>query len=308
MNNKKLLLILGGLLLIWLAMRLLGGNKNRSFDPVLAQIDSNQISSILLYPAEAGQGEIKLERTGTTWKGTFNGITTDVMESSVRGMLDYFALLEAERIVAKSEQKWPDYEVDEGKGTRVKALAGDRTLIDMVVGRFSFDQMSRSATSYVRLHGKPEVYALEGFVSMTFNRGFDSFRDKSILRLERDQVVSLDYSAGDHQHTLVKNGNIWTLDGQRTLDSTTVAEYLSGLSYLTGNTFADGFQPAGQPVYRLKIKANQLINPMELSCYAVQDSMPTFILNSSLNPKSFFRGDSSTFYAPVFEPWRVWTK
>lgn len=309
MDNKKLLIILAGLVLVWLVVRFLGGNKNRSFDPVLAQLDSNQITTILLYPAEGNKDEIKLTRTGPQWMATSGQITTPVVENSVKGILDYLSYLEADRIVSKNEQKWTDYEVDEEKGTRVKVMAGDRVLIELIIGRFAFDQMSRSATSFVRLVGKPDVYALDGFVSMTFNRSFDSFRDKSILRLDNDQVVSLEFSAGNiTKHVLQKNAGNWVLDSQQKMDSATVANYLNGISYLTGNTFADDYQPATPPDYQLKIASNQQISPIELSCYLSPDSLNPIILHSTSNPGSYFRGDSTSLFIPVFNHWLEWTK
>lgn len=306
MNNKKLAIILAGLIILWLGIRYLSGPKERSFNPILATVDSTKITSILLYPAEGDKSEIKLMRSGVQWSASHQGITTVVLESSVRGMLDYLSHLEATRIVAKNEQKWSDYAVDDNQGTRVKVMAGDKILADLMVGRFSFDQMSRSATSYLRMVGKPEVYALDGFVSMTFNRNFDSFRDKSILRLDQDQVVSLEFTAGAGRHTLQKNGQTWLFNGQKTMDSATVASYLAAIGYLTGTEFDDGFQAPASPDYKLKIHANQQLQPVELTCYVQKDS--TFVLHSSSNQGSYFKGDSSEFFTPVIATWLDWIK
>lgn len=308
MNNKKLLIILAGLIVLWLGVRFLSGPKDRSFDPILAQVDSTKITSILIYPVEGDKAEIKLQRSGGQWTASHQAITTVIMESSVRGMLDYLSHLEANRIVAKTEQKWIDYEVDEDKGTRVKALDGEKILLDLMVGRFSFDQMSRSATSYVRLVGKPEVYAVDGFVSMTFNRNFDSFRDKSILRLDQEHVVNVEFTTGMDRHTLQKNGQNWLFDGQKILDSATVANYISGIGYLTGSEFFDGYQPSAQPDFKLRISADQQLQPVELSCYVQKDSTNFFVLHSSSNQGNYFKGDSSQFFQPVLASWLDWIK
>ena len=52
---------------------------------------------------------------------------------------------------------------------------------DIYIGSFSYNQTTRKPKTYVRLNKEKDVFAVEGYLSMTFNRDLNGLRNKSIF-------------------------------------------------------------------------------------------------------------------------------
>ena len=56
----------------------------------------------------------------------------------------------------------------------------------MIIGKFTFKQQGRITTSYVRLAEEDDTYATDGILSMTFNQGINTWRDKTVIKGNKD--------------------------------------------------------------------------------------------------------------------------
>jgi len=181
------------------------------------------------------------------------------------------------------------------------ASHGGKTLADLIIGRFAFNQATRSGTSYIRKSGQDDVHAIDGFLSMNFSRDFDSFRDKSLATLTPADVKNLKLESRNDMRSVSIDKNAegkWISDGM-TLDSATVANYLSGLRFLNGTTFDDHFTPQGKdPVYTLDVSTNTQLEPLQITCFGGDGASP-FVFHSSHNPDAYFASDSSQLYQTV---------
>ena len=304
MNNKKLFLILLVLLGIYGASQMFSGKKDRSFKTELITIDTAAVTSIVIAPKTDDFQEITLKKEGTSWIATQGTVTTKATTSSVKALLSTLVKINTERVAAKNESKWSDYEVGEGEGTRIKVYNESTLLEDFIVGRFAPNQQMQNGTSFVRIADESEVYAVKGFLSFTFNRGFDSFRDRSLLTFNPSDITYFSYQLpGDTVININKTGNQWFYETTQ-LDSTKVADYLKEISTLSGNNFADDFdevQSADQLYKSITLSGNNMTQPIIVKSYLSQNNEFPYVLKSSQNPDGLFNSKEDGVIGRLFK-------
>lgn len=305
MNNRNLLIIFIVLLAIYGVSQLTSNKRQSSFDADLITLDTMQVNSVVIKP-KGSETEITLKREDDTWLVSNGQLSTEAVPSAVQSILGALTEIKAQRVVAKKSEKWADYEVDEGNGTRITVYRDEKVLEDFIVGRFSFNQQARSGTSYVRINGEDEVYAVDGFLTLTFSQGFDSYRNKTILKLDAGQeITALRFQYGDTTHSLQKAGDQWQIDDGEPADSAAVVSYLSTLRNLSGVTFADDFDELQANNYRhrsITVTANNTMEPLTINCYldTTRTEKP-FVIRSSQRPDAFFASDTTGVYDRVFK-------
>ena len=185
------------MLAAWGLSQMNAGKRSRSFKTDLIQIDTASVTTINLYPKSDEQKEITLSKENGIWVAMQGTVTTKANQSAVHSLLSNLQLIKTKRVAAKKPDKWKDYEVEETNGSRVKVYAGSQLLEDFIVGRFSFNQQTRSGLSFVRLTNADEVYAVDGFLSMTMSQGFNSYRIKDFLTLNKDNITGISLTNND---------------------------------------------------------------------------------------------------------------
>lgn len=303
MNNKTLLYIFLGLLVIFGLSRIFSGTRDSSFDPDIVQVDSSAVTKIVLTPkAESGE-TVTLNRGSAGWTATKGDRSIKVPYSKVQGILGQLhSQITAKRIVSRAEEKWPEYEVNE-TGSRVEVYTGNEPAADFIVGTFKFDQARRSASSYVRLSGEEEVYLVDGFLSMQYNQGFNAFRDNAVVKLNSQDIrgVSLRQADGEQRAMQKLEDDQWYLAGMELLDSAKVAQYVTGLASVQGYDFAGDFDAQRAELLKtVNVTGNNMIAPVEIRCYANTDTTHAFVLHSTMNADAYFLSDSTGIYHRVF--------
>jgi len=305
MKNKTLLLIFISLLVVFLASQFAFEKKKRTFKTELIQLDTSAITSILLYPKSDNQEEILLKKEAGFWAISKGNVTNKANQGTVSSILRNLSLIKTKRVASKSRDKWVDYEVEETSGSRVKAYAGDKLLEDFIVGRFNFNQQTRQGISYVRLEGGDEVYAVDGFLSMTMNQGFDAYRNKEIVSVNKNNLTRLSINTLGTTTILQKNGADWTQDGGP-VDSTTLVNYLDGLQQISGVVFADDFEDlqSNDLLYKtLALEGNNLSTPILIKAFKDTTRTSPFVIQSSLNPNNYFESDENGIFEQLFGGW-----
>ena len=245
LNNIKLIGILVALVVVYGIVQLTGGKKkSKSLRTELVSIDTARVSSLRV---TSSVGEVALKKEGENWKLTLpSGKIVGANKSSVDGVLGALLTIVPSRMATKNEANWKDYQVD-STGTRVVVNEGNETTLDLVIGRFGMQDQQNYHT-FVRLSEDKEVYAANNFMSFSVSTEASSYRNKILGRIKKDSLsnVLLSYPS-DSSVQLTKAGDFWTANGQLT-DSTNVAKYLSGLNYITGNTFVEDQEGLTIPV------------------------------------------------------------
>jgi hypothetical protein len=289
-NNKILGIIFGVLLLAAIFLFLFDGGKNeRTFRDVLVNIDTSAVTEILIYPKSQNHKEVKLYKGENEWRVTLpSGGSAQVTNQRIRDLFTQLEAIKPKRLAARDESKWNELQVD-STGSRVKVFQGSQLSLDLVIGRFSFQQ-PRTMNTFVRLYNDKDVYEVDGFLDMTFNQGANIFRDGTVIKSDYNTWQQFQFTyPSDSSFQLIKSGNSWLLNGKAT-DSLKTANYLNRLANLSNNSFVDNVKidPSSTPAYSLNITTSDL-KFIEIKGY--QDST-SFLIHSSQNPEAWFEGSS----------------
>mgnify|MGYP001791271539 CR=1 FL=1 len=311
-NNKILSITFGVLLVLYLITQFTGGEANeRNFRTDLVTMDTASVNRIVLYPKEGD--EVTFTQEQENWQASQGEITAQADQQAVQSLLGTLLQLEPQRLAARSEEKWNTFEVTDSLGSRVQAYNGESILADVYVGKFTIQQMPQQpmqpgmppmqqqrpkATSYVRLADEAEVYAVDGFLTTSFNRQFNSWRDRNFLQLDKENIsrISFQYPA-DSSFTLALTDSVWIIN-DTPADSAQTAQYLNQIARLTSSDFADDFNAQGQsPAFQARIEGNNM-SPVTIEGY---ENSGSFVLRNSLKPDVLVSSDSSGLYLRVFK-------
>jgi hypothetical protein len=237
MNNKTLGIIFGALLVIFLLSKWLSAPKDRSFDPEIINLDTTKVQQLIVN--KPGEDPFTLEKNANGWSLIQGDMRYTPTASSVQGLMSNLSSIVANRIVTKNPERYKEYNVDDSTGTRIQAMQDGKVLGDVVVGRFNFNQATRSGISYLKQHGENEVYAVEGFLSMSLTQGFDNYRDKRIVSLNKNDVTRFTLEQQNARMVVSKIGNDWKDDQQMDIDSADMESFLNNLQSVSGTTFAN---------------------------------------------------------------------
>lgn len=290
-SNKVLVIIFLILLLSAVFVFFIDGGKNeRTFRDVLVNIDTTAVSEILIYPKSQNHKEVKLFKEKENWKVTLSGNkSASVPGKRMTDVFNQLLAIKPQRLAARGEDKWSEFQVD-STGSKVIVKQGDKVVLDLIIGRFSFQQ-PRSMSTYVRLSNDADVYVVDGFLDMTFNQGVNIFRDAAIINDDFNNWNQLQFDYPfDSSFTVSRTGNSWFINGIKT-DSLKTANYLTRLSRLTDSKFIDDFSPVNPaaPVYKLSITTEDF-RFIEINGYKENDR---YVISSSQNPEAYFDGNSA---------------
>lgn len=305
MNNRILLLIFIILLGIYALTQVFSGKRESSFKAELIEVDTAEVTSINIDP-KGEAPEFTLKREGNQWIVTDGTVSVQAISNPVNAVLGNLALIRTKRLAAKSPEKWSEFEVAEEEGTRIRVFSGDDLLEDFMIGRFSFDQQTRSGTTYIRLTDQEEVYAVDGFQMLSFNQEMAAYRNRSLLTLKPEMTITeLDYRTPDSTYRFFRQDGQWTRFGTTPLDSAEVATYLNALRNISGEHFADDFDELKAADFALKslvIRGDGIEEPLRIDAYRDTTRERPFLLRSSQQPETFFASDSSGLYERIFNP------
>jgi len=295
MNNKKLALIFVVLAAIYLLSKLFGANRERSFDPNIIQIDTAAVTSVEVYPAQ-GAPQFTLRREGAGWKLDNDGKSYTVTNTAITALLSNVANIKADRVVSKNPEKYLDYGLDEQARTKLELKSDGKIIGGIEVGRFNYNQTTRSGISYIKKSDAAEVYSVEGFLSMSLNQAMDNYRNKVVLQTTRNDLTRIAYNAAGSSFEYARQGSNWVDESNQPVDSSAMQSYLNTLGSVSGNQFADADGMVGSEIGRLLIEGNNMAGPTEIEVYASQDTSHQFVIQSSANPEGRFFSDSAGIY------------
>ncbi len=295
---KNLSITFGVLILIFLIVEFAGGKKERNFKSEVVQVDTAKVTEFLLYPEANQHKEVKLFKDGNVWKVVVSGgKSVTVPYDKIKGLKQKLTELKIERLVSRSPKKWNKYKVD-STGTRVKVFAGSDLVADFIVGKFNM-QGRRNFVSYVRNTDEDNVYLVNGFISPTFNRKADSFRNNYVMKADKNKWTELEFTyPADSSFTMTKDSTNNWFAGNTKLDSATVARYLSSVSRLYSSNFIDEFPSdfPKTPLMTLKIKGEN--GTEEIKCYEKDGKA---IIESSYEKEFYFDGAKGKLKDRIFK-------
>ncbi len=295
-RNGILLIVFGALIAIYLGNKYFSGNTNRNFREELTSVDSTKVTQIVILTKDHQSEPIKINKVNNSWEVTNGQITDDANKNGVKGMLLALQSMVPKRLVANSEDKWAQYEVNDSLGTKVKVFNKEHLLADVIIGKFDFNQNTRTASTYVRVAGENETYSVDGFLSSNFNKEFNNFRDGTFLKVEPSYLTGIRYDyLGDSSFVLNKVDSKWQINGTKA-DSAAVQNYFNGLKNLVKHDFVDDFKQPVLPTYSMTLSGNNM-RDITLDAYESGDEI---ILHSSMNTGAYFSKGNLAIFEKLF--------
>jgi len=296
-SNTKLLLILVVLAAVIGIVKYLDSHKGeRNFRSELVDVDTAKISAVYIYPKSKKGEEVKLFKENGQWKVRVSeSKNLSVEPAKISGLFKTLTGIKPVRLAARSSNKWKDFEVDTS-GTRVKVNEGEKKALDIIIGKFNFSG-GRDVETFVRLEGEDETYAVNGFLDGTFNGGIENWRDKTIIKGNKDEWTKLSFVIADTMRFQLLKDSLWTLDGQPA-NQTEIKNYLSSVSHTLGTAFADDVEAStlGTPQYLLQID-DSTGTKAKVEGFIIGDKK---VLRSSLNTDNLINGSQGGVFERIF--------
>ena len=277
-SNLKLILGLVLLALIYLAVVYFDSSKSAPLEKQLVSIDTSKVTLLII---ETTAEQVKLSKTTDgQWQVDLpSGKKVTAVTSKVNSVLGQLMDIRTDRLAAKDEDKWAEYQVDD-TGTKLKVQEGDVLTLDMVVGQ-------SGSTSYIRIAGEVEVYASDDFKGLSSNDNINHYRDNTFVRMETDSIESITFNyPGDSSFQLTNKQGAWTIDDDTPADSVKTIDYFRNLSLKFNDDFAleDG-SSLGAQIAKIEFKFS---NQAPVFITAFEDLADSVIYQSSINEEAYF--------------------
>jgi len=266
LNNKVLATIFFVLLGIWIIRKTSCKPIQRSFRNHITTIDTSIIDRILLWPNGINGEKIELKKENG-WRVSDGSRTVIADGSRVNSILGQLVNIPVKQLISKNPERQKDYEVDEESGKIVEIYSSEKLIDKIIVGRFNFNQQTRSGISYARKDGEDDIYSVDGFMSMSFDTDFNGFRQKQLLQLTSQDLKSITLNQHGQSLAIQKDiaGN-W-LAGDIVLDSIAMTQYVNGLGSVMGTNFYDGVLPAGPGEQIINFQGDNMIGGITLEAW-----------------------------------------
>jgi len=294
-NNKILGAIFLALLLLYIFKKFISKPEVRSFKEFIVQVDTSMVDKIDIY--HKGNSEPSL---GSSYKAE-----SDQINALLGGMTG----IKPKQLISKDPQKLKDYELEDDTGVKLEVFGKGKKLESFIIGRFNFDQQARTATSYLRSTDENDIYSADGFLSMSFNKKLDDFRNKKLFKnLSVDNINKIVLQDGSMTYEISKDlDNNWLNSSGSAVDSLKAQSYLNSLPNMSGSEFSSLHTiEDSTPLSTLTFITDKQLT---IAVKTVVDSEKegSFLLASSLNPGSVFRSDTVGLYNRLISDFRSLT-
>lgn len=284
---KKAAIILGILLLVlvlvkWNEKR----SGDRSFRKYLVEFDSASVDGFEIKTKGASSAVI-LKKENNNWLTEVNGTWVDAEAGIPEEAIKQLYKVQPKSVAASDKEQWNAYEITDSAATCIVMKSKGKKLASLYTGKFSFDQQRRTMTSYVRVDNDPLVYGVEGWLSMLFNRGNETFRNSQIVSGDSKNWKKMVFSyPADSSFNLSNQNGQWLVNGVMA-DSAKTAQFLSSIGNLTGRSFADNNAlPEGRKAdFTLNISGDNM-SPLVIEGFLTPDNQ--CLIRSSANKGNLF--------------------
>ncbi len=292
-NNNTLLYIFIALIALFAIVKVYRIKfTENTLNTKLVDIDTAKVTKILLYPTSENREEIKFYKDNKDWKVSKGKIIAEPEANAITNLLGLLTEIKPQRLASRDKSKWSDYKLSDTTATRVKVFESNKLKSDLLIGKFSYQQsndmysrMYRGGgpgTSYVRLKDENEIYAVNGFLTFSFNQKFNSFRKQTLAYFDKANVDKITFKYPGDSSFVVELSNKHWLIGNQQVDSAKVADYLNSLAYKNASSFNDNFIPAGSPQCQLTFEGKSM-KTVTIDAYILAND--EYVLNSNQNSK-----------------------
>lgn len=142
--------------------------------------------------------------------------------------------------VSENKSKFDQFEIGEGKATRVQVFVFDREepALDGFIGK----QAGNFNDSYFRFAGRDAVYIAKNLPTFVMQLSMDEFRQKQVTPADMDRTMSIEIKNGKETFLVVRTTDAWSLAGSSVVIS---RAWMEGLMEKFDRLYADRFLDDG---------------------------------------------------------------
>lgn len=299
-SNTLLMFVFFALLGLFIAKKTLFKPQKRSFRTTLTNIDENGIDRFTIQSGSQNPliELIKNDHQWTVKQGTLSAIADSAI---VANTLQQLAHIKTTQLVSKSKDEWTKYELNDNTAKIAALYQGSKLQAKVLIGKFNYNPNTRTGVSYARLPQEEDVYALQGFLSASLPKDFNSFRKTDLIAISSDNIKQLDVTINGKHWSLSHNNKKWS--GNTRIDSVKMDYYVKKISHLKARNFAQTNDPSlTSPLAELKISSTDDANPFTIKAYQNPEKSNEFIIKSNQND-AYFTSDSTGVFKTLFLDW-----
>lgn len=302
-NNRLLLGVLVALTIIYFATNFMQNQQRSSATdlPSFFNLPAESISTIKIKPI-SGDSITLIKGTDNEWTVSEGNKSAQADAETVASYLSTLTSIEAQRLVSKNADRWKDFNLTDSTALKVTIRSNDSSEEALLVGRFSYQQSSRSRNgqSYVRSANSDISYVVEGFLGASLNKGIDSWRNQRVLNFKTSDVQdAIWFYPADSGFVVNSASGNWKVDAQKA-DSVKVTKFFNGLQNKRYGTFEyELAKPNAEGMYQFVVN---LINgeSIRIKAWPIEGDEENFLIHSSLNEGALFRSTKSALFDDLF--------
>ncbi len=312
-KNGLYLIIFVVLVLVYLLNKYaINPAPDSNIDMNVLQIDTAQVASIAIEKPEA-QEPIILSLEEGQWF-VKEGKKQDLADfESLQSVLATLQNLKIESLVGTSDSKWEENKLTDSLAIKIRVSDKNSQLLkDIYIGKFTFkqDEMQNiqqgrgqaAGITYVRLAKDDASYIVEGYLPMSFNQPFDNWRNKNVVKLDKNkmEVLQFNYPA-DSGYVITKVAeDKYLLNQADTLDLSKINPLLNTLSNFKERKFASDFSSDEKsPIYTIAVSGKEM-NQVVVNFYDQGDDLMT--IQSTQYPNSSFEVKKDQMLNRILKP------
>jgi hypothetical protein len=173
-------------------------------DPVFAGLETGQIEELTV---KSDKGEItSLKKSDDKWQIT-QPVSTPAADSDVAVVTSAVGQMEINRVVDEKPADLKEYGLDPPRLEVEFKANGGKTSGKVLIG----DKTPTPGNLYAKKGDEPRVFLVADYLEASLNKSAFDLRDKSVVKLERDKVDSLELNAGGKAMQFTKSGSDWSI-------------------------------------------------------------------------------------------------
>jgi hypothetical protein len=175
---------------------------NKKLEKVFDGVDSDKVEQITIR-SEKGETTTAQKQSGK-WQITAPAATA-ADDSELSGLATNLSSLEVQRVVDDQTSDYKQYGLQPAR-IDVTFKAGAKT------GHLLIGQKTPTGSDvYAKLADKPRVFLISSYLDGTFNKSTFDLRDKTVLKIDREKVDTVEIAAPDHTLNFTKKGSEWAM-------------------------------------------------------------------------------------------------
>ena len=302
-RTKALVIVVVALLLLWsIGDRYGMRSKDRTYREVVLTLDTAQVKAIVIEPGGTLRPDVRLVREGRVWRLYTKSDTLRVDNKYVLDMLAPLADMRVKRQVGTMDLVKGRYDLSDTLADRMIVEFNDGSRKNLLIGKSTFSP--KGPWSHVNVAGEPEVFAVDGKLSMVTEMKVEDWRPRTVVIGDPKNWSRLHYRFPGNDYVLQRTNGLWMLDSVPS-DTARVTGYLSSLARSEAHSAAKGASLDSLPeVATLIITDGSRPAPIVVSIYATRDAR--FLLHSSLNPDNLLWFDAQRELPRLLRPRGNW--